>query len=148
MGGVGPEAPCKPPTSSGRGGFRGGYVRALLVAPGTFRLFQPAASSAAQSSSVSSASTCVYVFAVTRGCVALNQLLERGLVADRVEVAVLGSKRTERFVAVDREPEMLDRVVCPPGEALAAGEVVERPRVLRMSLDQLAPLIGSLGVFA
>ena len=64
------------------------------------------------------------------GCFSLNQLLERGLVADRVEVAVLGSKRTERFVAVNREPEMLDRVVCPTGEALAAREVVERPRVL------------------
>ena len=75
---------------------------------------------------------------------------ERGttLVAHRVEVAVLGSKRTEGFVAVNRVPEMLDRVVCPPGEALAAREVVERPRVLRMSFDQLAPLIGSLGVFA
>lgn len=82
------------------------------------------------------------------GCVALDQFLESGLVADRVEVAVPGSKRTERLVAIDREPEMLDRVVCPAGEALAAREVVERPRVLRMSFDQLAPLIGSLGVLA
>ena len=69
---------------------------------------------------------------------ALNQLLESGLVADRVEVAVLGSKRPERFLAVDREPEMPDRVVCPPGEALAAREVVVRPGVLGMSFDQLA----------
>jgi hypothetical protein len=43
---------------------------------------------------------------------------------------------------------MLDRVVCPAGEALAAREVVERPCVLRMSFDQLASPIGSLGVFA
>src|SRR4051795_712733 len=60
------------------------------------------------------------------GCVAFNQFRESGLVADRVEVAVPGSKRTERFLAVDREPEMLDRVVCPSGEALAAREVVKR----------------------
>jgi len=66
-------------------------------------------------------------------CVALNQFLESGLGADRVEVAVLGSKRTERFLTVDREPEMPDRVVFPTGEALAAREVVERPCVLRMS---------------
>ena len=51
-------------------------------------------------------------------------------------------------MAVDREPEMPDRVVCPAGEALAAREVVERPCVLRMSFDQLASPIGSLGVFA
>ena len=81
-------------------------------------------------------------------CVALNQLLESGLGADRVEVAVLGSKRTERFFAVDREPEMPDRVVCPIGEALAAREVVERPRALRMRFDQLASLICGLGVSA
>ena len=87
-------------------------------------------------------------YPVSFGCFALNQLLESGLVADRVEVAVLGSKRTERFVAVDREPEMPDRVVCPTGEALAAREVVERPRVLGMSFDQLASLIGGLGVLA
>ena len=43
---------------------------------------------------------------------------------------------------------MLDRVVCPPREALAAREVVERPRVLGMSFDQLASLIGGLGVLA
>ena len=82
------------------------------------------------------------------GSVALNQLLESRFVADRVEVAVLGSKRTKRLVAVDREPEMPDRVVCPAGEALAAREVVERPCVLRMSFDQLASPIGSLGLFA
>src|SRR5215217_1642676 len=82
------------------------------------------------------------------GCVALNQFRESSLVADRVEVAVPGSKRTERFLAVDREPEMPDRIVCPTGEALAARKVVERPGVLGMSFDQLASPIGSLGVFA
>src|SRR5262245_43735926 len=41
---------------------------------------------------------------------------------------------------------MPDRVVCPTGEALATGEVVERPGVLGMSFDQLASLIGGLGV--
>ena len=78
----------------------------------------------------------------------MNQFLESGFVADRVEVAVLGSKRTERLVAVDRELEMPDRVVCAAGEALAAREVVEQPCVLRMSFDQLASPIGSLGVLA
>src|SRR4051794_39131151 len=79
-------------------------------------------------------------------CVVLNQLREGSLGTDRVEVGVLGSKRTERFLALDREPEMPDCIVCPTGEALAACKVVERPGVLGMSLDQLAPLIGGLGV--
>ncbi len=43
---------------------------------------------------------------------------------------------------------MPDRVVCPTGEALAAREVVERPGVLGMGLDQLASLIGGLRVLA
>src|SRR5262245_10754831 len=82
------------------------------------------------------------------GCVALNQFLESGLGADRVEVAVPGSKRTERFLAVDREPEMPDRVVCPTGEALVAGEVVEAQGGLGMNLNQLAGPVGRLGMLA
>jgi hypothetical protein len=62
--------------------------------------------------------------------------------------SLLGSKRTERFLAVDREPEMPDRVVDPTGEALAAREIVELPGVLGMSFDRLASLIGGLGVLA
>ncbi len=46
--------------------------------------------------------------------------------------------------AVDRECEVVDRVTRPAREALATGEVVEQPGVLRMSLDQLASAIGSL----
>jgi hypothetical protein len=67
-----------------------------------------------------------------------HQLLERGLVADRVEVGVVGSERAEPLRPVDREPEVLDRVRRPPREALTAREVVERPGVLRMGFDQLA----------
>src|SRR5262245_5016777 len=81
-------------------------------------------------------------------CVALNQFLECDLGADRVEVAVLGGKRTERFLAVDREPEMRDRVVCPTGEALVAGEVVDERGGLGMNLNQLAGPVGRLGVLA
>ena len=43
---------------------------------------------------------------------------------------------------------MLDRVGRSPGEALAASDVVQQPGMLGMSLDQLAPAVGHLGVFA
>src|SRR5439155_6207282 len=77
-----------------------------------------------------------------------HQLLERGFVADRIEVGVAGSKRAEPLRPVDREPEMLDRVGRPPREALAARDIVERRAVLRMGCDQLASAVGSLSVVA
>ena len=43
---------------------------------------------------------------------------------------------------------MLDRVVGPAGETLAAREVVEQPGVLGVSLDQLTAPVGDLGVLA
>src|SRR5436190_12315355 len=41
---------------------------------------------------------------------------------------------------------MLDRVGLPPGEALAAGEVVEQRRVPRVRRGQVPSLIGRFGV--
>src|SRR6266480_1681089 len=41
---------------------------------------------------------------------------------------------------------MLDRVGLPPGEALAAGEVVEQRRVLRVRRGEVPSLVGRFGV--
>jgi hypothetical protein len=43
---------------------------------------------------------------------------------------------------------MLDRVGPPAREALAARDVVGQVGVLRMSVEQLTPLVGRLGVLA
>src|SRR4051794_17385921 len=75
-----------------------------------------------------------------------DELLEAGLVADRFEVRVLGSHRTERLLALNGQAEMLDRVVLVAREALGAGEVVERHRVLRVCLDRLAAALDHLFV--
>src|SRR5919198_40484 len=77
-----------------------------------------------------------------------HELLERGLLTDRVEVGILGSERAELLSPVDREPKVLDRFVLPAGEALAAREVVDRDCVLGMRFDRLARAVGSLGVLA
>ena len=79
---------------------------------------------------------------------ALDQLLERGLIADGIEVRIILRVGPTPLRAVDRESEVVDRVTRPAREALATGEVVEQPGVLRMSLDQLASAIGRLGVLA
>jgi hypothetical protein len=79
---------------------------------------------------------------------ALDQLLERGLIADRIEVRIILCVRPTPLRAVDRESEVIDRVTRPAREALATGQVVEQPGVLRMSRDQLASAIGRLGVLA
>src|SRR6476620_4796287 len=76
---------------------------------------------------------------------ALDQRLERGLIADRIEVRILLGVRPTPVRTVDREPEVIDRVTRPAREALATGEVVEQPGVLRMSLDEFASAIGRLG---
>jgi hypothetical protein len=54
-------------------------------------------------------------------CAARHQFLERGLVADRIEVGVVGSERAEPLRPGDREPEVLDRVgwMLPRGAALS-----------------------------
>ena len=78
------------------------------------------------------------------GCVemglAADQLLEGGLVADRIEVRIVLCVRARRLGHIDRATEVIDRVGRPAGEALAAGEVVEQLGVLGMSLDQLRVL--------
>ena len=49
---------------------------------------------------------------------------------------------------LDREPEVLDRVIGSSREALAARHVVEEHGVVGVSLDQLLSSISSLGVVA
>src|SRR5215210_488162 len=77
-----------------------------------------------------------------------DDLLEGRLVADRVEVRVLRRVPAKLLGTVSRVPEVLDRVVRPAGERLAAGEVVEQQRVLRVGLGQLASAVGGRGVLA
>src|SRR3954469_17331888 len=79
---------------------------------------------------------------------ASDQLLERGLIADRIEVGIILCVRAKPLRAVDCAPEAFDRISRPPRKALATGEVVEQPGVLRMSRDQLTAAIGRLGVLA
>src|SRR3954465_13852345 len=67
-----------------------------------------------------------------------HQLLEGGLVADRVEVRVLGGEGPQPVLPPDGQPQMLDRIVRSPSQALAAGEVVQRRGVLGVILDGLA----------
>src|SRR6185503_10119104 len=75
-----------------------------------------------------------------------DELLEAGLVADRVEVRVIGGELPKPRPRLDRLAEVLDRLCTPAREALAAGEVVERPDVLWVCLDQLAALVGRGGI--
>ena len=77
-----------------------------------------------------------------------HQLLERLLVADRIEVRIVGCERAKLLRAVDREPQVRDRVVGPTDPGLAARDGVGQLGVRRMSLDQLAPAVGDLGVLA
>src|SRR5262249_8846030 len=77
-----------------------------------------------------------------------DERLERRLAADRIEVGVARGERPEAVRAVDREPEVLDRVGLPARQAFAARDVVERPGVLGIRLDQLASPVGGLVVLA
>src|SRR5439155_9339450 len=76
------------------------------------------------------------------------QLLERGLLADRVEVGVSRGELAELLPALDRATEVLDRVLLAPREALDARDVVGHARVLGMGFDQLTPAVGGLVVLA
>src|SRR5262245_31498264 len=67
-----------------------------------------------------------------------DQLLERGLVADRVEIRVALRKVAELLRHPDCLLEVLERIGCPAGEALAAGEVVEEQAVVSVVLGRLA----------
>src|SRR6478735_3404597 len=77
-----------------------------------------------------------------------DQFLERGVVAYRVEVRVLGGERGGARRTLDGEPEVLDRVGRPSGKTLAARHVVQQPVILRVSLDQLTAPVSGLGVLA
>src|SRR5215204_408657 len=82
------------------------------------------------------------------GKLARDERLERGLPANRAEVGIAYGKRAETLRLVDREPQVLDRVGRSAGEALAASQVVEQPRILGMRLDRFTPPVGRLRVAA
>src|SRR3954452_7025343 len=71
---------------------------------------------------------------------------EGRLLAQGVEVGVARRVLAEPLPELDRTAEMADRRVGAPAEALAAGEVVLEPRVLRVRLRQLQGGVGVLGV--
>ena len=66
-----------------------------------------------------------------------DELLERRLVAERVEVGVLLREVAEARPLLEGGPQVADRVVLAAGERLAAGEVVER-RGVAARLERLA----------
>src|SRR5205085_5055834 len=76
----------------------------------------------------------------------LHELPERRLVADRIEVRILGGVRAELVEPLDREPEVLDGIVLSAGQALAAREVVERRRVVAVRRHELAAALDALAV--
>src|SRR6266571_1651486 len=65
-----------------------------------------------------------------------DQFLERGFVADRIQVGVVlcGIAKLRRHL--DGVPEVIERVTRPARKTLAAGEVVEQHGVLRSGCDQ------------
>src|SRR6266704_477990 len=65
-----------------------------------------------------------------------DQLLERGFVADGIQVGVVlcGIAKLRRHL--DAVPEVIERVTRPARKTLAAGEVVEQHGVLRSGCDQ------------
>jgi hypothetical protein len=67
-----------------------------------------------------------------------DELAHTGLVTDRVEVRVAAGHVAEARVRLDRRAQVPEGVLRVPGEALHAGEVVQRPAVLRVRLDRLA----------
>ena len=77
-----------------------------------------------------------------------DEIAERGLAADRVEIGVLGRHRPELLVEVDRGSQMLDGIARPPGQALAAREVVQQCGMLGMFGDQRSTAVRHLGVLA
>ena len=61
---------------------------------------------------------------------AAEQLLERGVVADRIEVGVVLCGIAELLRHLDGVPEVIERVTRPASDTLAAGEVAELTRLL------------------
>src|SRR6188508_3035993 len=84
----------------------------------------------------------------TDKAVLADELGEGGLAADRVEVRVALRERAEPLLQLDRAAQVLERVGRAAGEALAAGEVVEHVRELRLGLGLRAQPVGRLGVLA
>jgi hypothetical protein len=85
---------------------------------------------------------------VSHQALAADEFLERGLVADRIEVRIVLCVRAKPLRHVDRAPEVVDRVSRPARKALAAGDVVEEVGVLWVSLGQDASALSHLGVLA
>src|SRR6266496_3030786 len=65
---------------------------------------------------------------------AADKLLERGFVADRIEVGLRGIAELLRHL--DGVPEVIERVIRPAALTLAAGEVEEQHGVLRSGCYQ------------
>src|SRR5437867_5175573 len=77
-----------------------------------------------------------------------HQRLELRLLADRVEVGVVGCELAELVRLLDCRPQVLERIVLPPREALDARHVVEQRRILGVVREQLTPPVRCLGVLA
>src|SRR5919198_1736158 len=77
-----------------------------------------------------------------------DELSERRLVADGVQVRVLLRERMKLVGLLQREQQVPDRVLRPAGKGLAAREVVHRLGVLWIGLHHTAPSVGHLGVLA
>src|SRR5438105_14871555 len=77
-----------------------------------------------------------------------DQLPERGLLADRIEVRVLLRQLATALPHVDRLAEVLDRIGRPAREALAARDVVVEVPLVWPGLDELAASVCRLRVFA
>ena len=75
---------------------------------------------------------------------AADQLLERGFVADRIEVRVVLCGIAELLRHLDGVPEVIERVTRPAALTLTAGEVEEQHGVLRNGCDQGAQTVGDL----
>ena len=68
---------------------------------------------------------------VVNGTGSADELAERRLVPERVEVGVLLREVTEARPPLEGDPKVTDRVLLAAGQRLAAGEVVERRRRTR-----------------
>ena len=79
-------------------------------------------------------------------CLAGDQVLEGGLVPDRIEVGVLLRHVATALPHVGRPAEVLDGVCCSAREALAARHVVVEVRLVGVGLDELEARVGRLRV--
>ena len=59
-----------------------------------------------------------------------DQLLERGLVADWIQIGVVLCGIAKLLRHLDGAPEVIERVTRPAADTLAAGEVAELTRLL------------------